>query len=170
MITLKVSYSTKNLEALEHGLDVFPETFNRFVRRDIVPFARNEVTKRLRREPGAVVYPIQWTSEKQRKYYFWAVAPRDAQGNVMAYERTGQIEHDWHVIGDYDKGFAGITVFNENPKALYIYGDEFGYHQQQFHINTGWPSFRDELVEISLLANDRATAAFPFVWGEAVGL
>lgn len=166
MITLKVSYSTKNLDALEHGLTVFPETFNKFVRKDLVPFAQNEVTKRLRREPGAVVYPIQWTSEKQRLAFF----ATDGFGHGIPYQRTGQIEHDWHVIGDYRAGFAGLTVFNENPAALYIYGDEYGRHQQQFHVNTGWPTFRDQLVEISLAANDRAAAALPFVWGEAVGL
>ncbi len=166
MITLKVSYSTKTLDALAHGLDVFPETFNRFVRRDMVPFIQNEATRRLRREPGVVVYPIQWTSEKQRLAFF----ATDGFGHGIPYQRTGQIEHDWHVIADYRNGFAGITVFNDSPVAMYIYGDEFGRHQQPMHIDTGWPTFRDHLMEISLAASDRAAAALPFVWGEAVGL
>ena len=160
VIKLNVAIDTTHLDNIQATAKRFPDLIERYAKRDIAPYLRNEVTKRLRREPGVVVYPIEWTSERQRLAFFAS----DGFGHGIPYQRSGQLIHDWHVIGDYRGGLTSIRVFNDNPAARYIYGDEAGKHQQQFHKNTGWPTFVDVLQILSLEVNDRIEDG----WGSVI--
>jgi hypothetical protein len=164
MIRVESVFDDSTLDDLQLFAATYPDIMQRYVRHDLVPFVRNEVTRRLRREPGAVVYPIQWTSEKQRLAFF----ATNGFGHGIPYERKNVIEHDWHVIGDYTDTLSALSVFNESPDARYIYGDEEGQHQQQFHINTGWPTFAEEIAVIAGHANDRFLDAWPGLVSEAL--
>lgn len=124
-----------------------PDEVERMVKRDIRPFVSQEVDKRLRRNPGKVHYPIQWTSEKQRRAFF----ATDGFGHGIPYKRTGGLVKSWHVRGDYRQGFGGISVFNDNPAAEYVQGRR----QQFFHTKTGWASAPNELQLISFMAQER---------------
>lgn len=149
MIRLETAFDLALLDNIQDLARTHPALARRYAKRELRPFVSNLVTKRLRREPGAVVYPIQWTSDKQRMAFF----ATDGFGHGIPYTRSGRMEHDWHVIGDYRAGFSGISISNENPAARYVYGDEEGQHQQLFHENTGWPTFAQEAQIISLEAN-----------------
>ncbi|HML23544.1 MAG TPA: hypothetical protein PKD09_17945 [Aggregatilinea sp.] len=141
MFEAQVLTHTQAIADLQDGIRALPVVFTRYARREVAPFVRNEVTRRLRVEPGPVVYPIRWTSEKQRRAFF----ATDGFGHGIPYRRSHELVHDWHVIGDYADGLVGFTVTNDNPSSIYVYGDDEGNHRQAFHATTGWPDAREEL-------------------------
>lgn len=134
-----------------------PVVIREWAKRDLRPFISAEVQDRLQRAPGGVHYPIQWTSERQRLAFFAS----DGFGHGIPYNRTDQLIRAWHVRGDYRGGFTGISVYNDAPHAQYVYGDAQGVHQQQFHINTGWPRFVDQAQIIALEADQHIEDAMP---------
>lgn len=91
---------------------------------------KSRLLKQLRTEPGPVKYPIQWSSDKQRKAYF----ATNGFGNGIPYKRTGKLVKAWRV--EFVKSSDGLTLVAENPvkSAKYVIGDA----QQPFHANTGW--------------------------------
>lgn len=104
-------------------------------------FHRNQdsILQSLRREPGDVKTPIQWTSEKQRKAYFAS----NGFGNGIPYRRTHQLSQAWKVSLIYNAGlFAEIAIRNDNPAVVFVEGDR----QQAFHAATGWLNATDTLV------------------------
>jgi len=157
MITASITTSGDSLEPLRNIATLYPENIREWAKRDLRPFVSQEVGKQLGQEPGAVHYPIEWTSEKQRLAFF----ATDGFGKGIPYTRTGKLANSWHVRGDYTGGIAAINVFNTAPQAEYVYGDIRGQHQQQFHINTGWPRFVDKFQAISVMATDRIEDALP---------
>ena len=93
----------------------------------------------LRDEPPRVKYPIQWTSERQRRAYF----ATNGFGAGIPYRRTGRLARGW-TIALFDRG-AGFTldIRNNAKSAAFVYGslaiDGSGVrYQQRFHRNTGW--------------------------------
>lgn len=77
-------------------------------------------------------YPIEWTSEAQRKYY-WAVIGQ------APYQRTGSAAAGWVVVND---GNGRTVIANNDPSALWVYGSlaksNPGEHQQLFNLITGY--------------------------------
>jgi hypothetical protein len=163
VITCKLALADDPLQQAQAVFDTAPELIERFLRKDILPYTQGLVTKRLRKAPGPAHYPIQWTSEKQRKAFF----ATDGFGSGIPYQRTDGMIHDWHVRVDRNRGFTSLLVMNDNPAARYVYGDEHGLHQQRFHLNTGWPTYVQELQAISLTVNDRIDERLPNVLAEA---
>jgi hypothetical protein len=108
---------------------------------------RSVALSRLHVEPGKPVYPIQWTSEKQRRF---VMAKLRRDGN-LPYQRTGALVNAWQVdynTADYE-GF--LRVFNPSDVEQYV----TGIRQQKFHSNTGWYRSQDILTELMVEAEDR---------------
>lgn len=93
----------------------------------------------LRRQPGAVKYPILWTSERQRKAYF----ATNGFGNGIPYKRTGRMSRGWYAWARRSGNRFEMTIANSTPGARFVYGDirpraDKKDPQQRFHRNTGW--------------------------------
>ena len=93
----------------------------------VLNWYQQEVKERLAFTPGPVAYPIQWTSERQRRAYF----ATDGFGHGIPYRRTFGLQNDWDVRLEENT----IIIKNQNPAATYVIGER----QQRFHRNTGWP-------------------------------
>lgn len=104
------------------------------IRNDILTKVQTRVTP----YPGAVQYPIQWTSELQRKAFFAS----NGFGKGIPYVRTGALGRSWTV--DVEENGQALHVYNSSPAARYVIGER----QQQFHKNTGWPDAKPELEKI----------------------
>lgn len=81
---------------------------------------------------GAVKYPIQWKTDKQRRAFF----ATDGFGRGIPTMRTGKVSKGWKV--EYDNGI--LKLYNRVKYARYVYGgfDRRTENQQPFHRNTGW--------------------------------
>jgi hypothetical protein len=85
-------------------------------------------------------YPIEWTSEKQRRAYF----ATDGFGAGIPYQRTGKLAAAWRVITE--RTANGFRLLIENPldAARFVYGSlaknpqAARRFQQQYHAKTGW--------------------------------
>lgn len=103
-----------------------------------VDIAYNEIKQPLLDDLRAPVpnvkYPIQWTSEKQRRAYF----ATDGFGHGIPYKRTGKLLARWEI----KRTAKGITVSNPSRIAKYVIGTlnakTFDSQIQRFHRNTGW--------------------------------
>ncbi|KKL23985.1 hypothetical protein LCGC14_2419880 [marine sediment metagenome] len=107
--------------------------------------------------PGPVVYPIEWTSEAQRRFYFAVVAQRDNDGNIIPYERRGTFFDD--VTVELDPLSLNLMIANPNPVARYVIGDD----QQKFHANTGWRNPSEQYLDILIEAQDEIINAWYFI-------
>lgn len=89
-------------------------------------------------------YPIEWTSEKQRRYVMGFVLKRDEEGNIIPYQRTGRMANAWEF--DVVTGADGIAFIIQNPIAYsrFVVGtlaqniNRATVPQQRFHRRTGW--------------------------------
>lgn len=92
----------------------------------------------LQQEPGAVKYPIEWTSEKQRKAFFAS----SGFENGIPYQRSGGLAKAWVVKKEGGGVAILVKVSNPNPASKFVYGSlslsNRGAGQQRFHANTGW--------------------------------
>lgn len=102
------------------------------VMNEVTPFMLNE----LESEPGAVKYPIEWASEKQRKAFF----ATDGFGGGIPYTRTKKVSGAWRVLPTPNG--LGMIVENPSPASQFVFGSlaasNPGGFQQPFHKNTGW--------------------------------
>lgn len=96
-----------------------------------------DVLPKLAVEPGAVQYPIEWASDRQRAAYF----ATDGFGHGIPYQRTGNLAKAWEVFTSETPNGALIVLRNPVPAAPFVYGrfNQFS-PQQRFHVNTGWLS------------------------------
>lgn len=96
---------------------------------------RRGVEPRVSQTPGPVVYPIQWTTARQRAAFF----ATDGFGAGIPYSRSGSVSSAW----DYQEGVVRplFRFYNTNETATFVIGDD----QQQFHKNTGWQYVPDIL-------------------------
>lgn len=86
-------------------------------------------------EPGPVKYPIQWTSEKQRRAFF----ATDGFGKGIPTKRRGKLGKSWVMTSEHIFGGVELLVANKAPYAQYVIGKPPGIAPMQgFHRNTGW--------------------------------
>jgi len=164
MIRASVTQSEDNLRAVQDAAAQLPQAIDRWARREVRPFVTQQVDRRFRQEPGRVHYPIEWTSERQRLAFF----ATDGFGRGIPYQRTGDLVKAWHVRADYTGGLTEIRVFNDAPASEYVYGDERGQHQQQFHRNTGWPRFVDVIQAVALETDLFIEDGLPYVMAQVL--
>jgi len=94
-------------------------------------------------------YPIQWTSDKQRKAYFAS----DGFGAGIPYRRTGKLAQSWEIDIGSENGLI-ITIQNSSRSAKFVYGtfakqrSKAIAKQQRFHRITGWEPATDIVTPI----------------------
>lgn len=100
----------------------------------IAPQALNE----LGHEPGPVKYPIEWTSEKQRKAFFAS----NGFGRGIGAERTHDLSKSWGIVKSALGNDIVVVFDNPQPYAKFVYGSlsktNPGGFMQKMHRNTGW--------------------------------
>lgn len=122
-----------------------------------------EALSELRHEPGKPKYPLQWTSDKQRKFVM-AMLRKD---NNLPYPRTGKLAQGWTIkVSDPSGGVFAIVIENPAPAAKFVYGslakdaNAAKRFQQKFHAETGWRAMSPVVARIS----DDFVAAFRQEW------
>jgi hypothetical protein len=117
----------------------------------------NQMLAELRTEPGAAKKPIQWTSDKQRRYVMAKLREEDN----LPYKRTHQLSEGWESSYVLEGNGIVIIVRNPAPSAKFVYGSlaknpaQALRFQQQFHRNTGW-QFARNTVYLWLEVMDKA--------------
>ena len=85
-------------------------------------------------------YPIEWTSENQRKAFFAS----DGFGGGIPTKRTDSIINSWEVFGQSGNDGYSIITQNTNPASRFVVGSlakdvaRAARFQQKFHAITGW--------------------------------
>jgi hypothetical protein len=92
-------------------------------------------------------YPIEFTSDKQRKYVMWLLEGKP-------YRRTGDLRKSWKFNVEYVGSKLRIKVYNELDHYIYIVGylglglssrsvSRYIKPMQRFHTLTGWnPAYK----------------------------
>lgn len=83
------------------------------------------VRSRLAQKPRRPSYPINWDSEKQRRYVLALLRRKDN----LPYKPTGRYESNWKII----KRERGYMLENNAPMARYLSGDYTGAGQSNIH-------------------------------------
>jgi hypothetical protein len=120
---------------------------------------RSYTRRVLRVKPGKPHYPINWTSERQRRA-FWA---SDGFGRGIPTRRTDAMVNAWDVRFRATNTGGTLTLVNDTDYAGYVVGDQ----QQGFHKDTGWYKVEDKAAQINAFAADTLeqtwiTASDPF--------
>lgn len=137
---------------------------------------QDQTTRRLAQIPGAVKYPIRWTSERQRRAFF----ATDGFGRGIPTRRTGRVAQ-WGVFVDYDaiddmrSWLFQLQLFlaNLNPRKQARLSSPpgegllariantasyqryvTGIDQQGFHADTGWIYAPTEIASATQDLND----------------
>lgn len=87
--------------------------------------------------PGPVQYPIEWSSEKQRRAFF----ATNGFGGGIPHQRQGRPGMGWRVDISQRGGVVTLAVQNTWNAARYVFDNLLGIStgdQQPFHRNTGW--------------------------------
>lgn len=147
MFTFEIDTDADIVEAWRDAIEQSPQTTRVFIEGSILGDVQRKVDA-VNVYPGPVVYPIEWTSEKQRRYYFGFVAEYDANGDIIPYERAGTFFDD--VAVELDPLSLDLKITNPNPVARYVIGDD----QQKFHANTGWENPSEQYLVILIEAQD----------------
>lgn len=140
MIRIGNIYEIEAIDELAHFVDDMENTNQEMLqetRDEIAPHALGE----LRTQPGPAKKPIEWASDKQRKF----VMAKLRRENNLPYRRSGKLSRMWVVE------VRGNTIVIENQSAIskYVYGSlaqnrqQALRFQQPFHKNTGWQPATD---------------------------
>lgn len=126
----------QQITAVEHLQTRVTTAVERVHARNQAPFLRAlQVEPRRRRYPQE--YPLEWTSEKQRKAY-WA---SNGFGKGIPYRRSGRLSKSWQLFLLPTANGVTINVRNSARYSHYVVGRlrQRGRNpQQRFHIQTGW--------------------------------
>lgn len=129
---------------------------NRSLRRD----TEQRLIPQLQEEPGPVVYPIMWTSERQRKAFF----ATDGFGAGIPTRRAGRTRMGWMLVGLVtEQGAGSLAVENNEYAAQFVYFP----HQQQFHANTGWMG-EERITELVFEESETLADALIVAWESIV--
>jgi len=134
-------------EAWADAVEQSPQTTRVFIEGTILGDIRQKV-KAVNLYPPPVKYPIDWTTPKQKGYYFKFIAKYDKDGNIIPYKRRGTFFDK--VVVELDPIDLNLNITNPNPVARYVIGDQ----QQRFHRNTGWRNPTENYLEILVMAQD----------------
>lgn len=113
---------------------------------EVRPFALAELQTIPKRRP---VGRDEYVSDAQRGYVYGVVLQKDAQGNIIPYERTGDTAAGWEVLFTSTPGGGGVAIANPTRAARFVYGSlardrqQALRFQQPFHARTGWQAATD---------------------------
>lgn len=118
------------------------------------PKAMTEARKRVRKvavdyldselfsfEPGEPTYPLRWTSDKQRRAFF---ATNGFGRGIPAKRHSPPDVSQYEIIERGDRYGGVFTIVPKHDYMPFVIGWP-GYEgwQQQFHIDTGWPTLAE---------------------------
>jgi hypothetical protein len=118
---------------------VTPE-MRKFAKKKVRPFITKSVKHILGVPPGQPSYPLDWQSGIQMLMFFIT----RGFGKGIPYRRTDELVNSWVTRGRYTEGKVRISVYNDDPKATWVVGE----NQQDFHTKTGWPYAPSEISNI----------------------
>jgi hypothetical protein len=154
-------------EVLIEDLKTAPRKFRKLYRTRINALAQTTLRK-LQQPAPKVRYPIQWKSEKQRRFYFWS----KGAGKGIPSKRTGALQAGWKVIDESDFTQGLFTIYNDATTRDFftgaiVYYEQYvtGENQQPFHRNTGWIRSQDILADALVDAEDLIIETWAFVNG-----
>lgn len=140
MITAKQVTTTEPIEQISAFLDGYNQLVAD-IGNEVTNIVAPQMLDELRYTPPAVKYPIQWTSEKQRKAFF----ATDGFGRGIPTRRTNKMQQAWRVIGKSKNGKFELVVSNPVAYTKWVVGTlDFRSSRQaivpmqKFHQNTGW--------------------------------
>lgn len=133
MIQLKVR--TRNAELVRQGLEDFTREIPLIGRRRIYE-SMLAVRTRLRKPGTRIVYPVNWDSERQRRF---VIAMLRQRGN-LPYQRTNALPEAWEI----ERADDGYRLVNKNDAAVYVYGNYEGDRQSNIHAGR-WPVMQEEV-------------------------
>jgi hypothetical protein len=104
-----------------------------------------QALEELRREPGPVKQPVQWTSDDQRI----AVMIKYREQGIEKYERSHKLSQSWTFIVFTEGRIFKAVMENPAPQAKFVYGSMAQNRvaalrfKQIMHSNTGWQDITD---------------------------
>ena len=104
-----------------------------------------EALAELRREPGPAKQPIEWESDKQRRYVMMVYREK----GITEYSRSHKLSQGWIVKTLTEGRVFRIEMENPAPQAKFVYGSLAQNRaaalrfKQRFHTNTGWQDATD---------------------------
>lgn len=144
MIRTKAVTDTSPVDAtiaiLEDHTKIVAETAQR-VHDRMAPEALAELHK----EPGEAKQPIEWQSDKQRKF----VMAMYREKGITKYTRTHQLSQAWTIVTIPEGKVFRIVFENPAPQAKFVYGSLAQDRaaalrfKQRMHTNTGWQDATD---------------------------
>lgn len=153
MFTTRVVVDSKKFKDLKDFIQAFPDLVNETAV-DVVDAKREKWLAKLRYTPPKRTYPgdypLEWTSERQRKAYFAS----DGFGHGIPYQRTGRYANSFRLYPLVREYRIQIRVENTWENSAYVGGrfsrDNRGKKKQQrFHQLTGWPDNADTSDQIT---------------------
>jgi hypothetical protein len=99
----------------------------------------------LRQEPGEPKRPIEWASERQRKF----VMAMYREKGIERYERSHALSQGWTFLAFTEGRIFKTVIENPAPQAKYVYGSMAQNRaaalrfKQKMHTNTGWQDATD---------------------------
>lgn len=167
MIQLTTTIKSKRLAVPRHAKSV-PNVIRSEMRR-IGSRARNRTLSKMRQDPPKPRYPINWTSERQRKAYF----ATNGFGAGIPYQRTGRLNRSYNfAINDTSSG-ASIVISSSSRVGRYVVGTPPGNarkFQQRFHADRWdlvYPIARKELERVKVDAEKTIKRRLVEEWSQA---
>lgn len=147
---------TENVfDAIRDGIEKAPDQFKVLFVQKTRPIT-DGVLNQLRQEPGPVKYPVDWTSERQRRAFY----ATNGFGRGIPTKRTGKYLRSWQAGFEVQGGVSEFVIENTDPKAQFV----GGIYQQRFHRQTGWVYAPDVVIDASIAYENASLEA----WYEAV--
>lgn len=112
----------------------------------------NRALSAIRTVPGTPVYPIRWTSDRQRRAFF---ASRGF-GRGIPTQRRNTLVNAWDVEFVPDQEGGLIVMSNPYEAAQYL----FGPRTQGFHLDTGYVQLDDVVEDFFDEAAETAAVVF----------
>lgn len=146
MLQARSDFNTRPIEDLIGYLDSYSqicdEEFDN-ARAEVEPHFLDELHTVPPRRQWPEDYPLEWTSERQRKAYF----ATDGFGAGIPYQRTGNLPNAWELSKQGSGVNITYIVKNTDPASPFVYGSlaksNPGRFQQGFHAITGWERMAD---------------------------
>lgn len=138
MYQTNIMFPRAEWRKLRESLKQVPEEFQKKITRETTAMV-NDAVEEFEKYPGPVRYPIEWTSKRQRRWYFWSrggfYGPARPD-TFQPYKRTGSLAEGWRVLRQGNQYESSLLFTNGNDHLIYV----MGKYQQKFHKNTGWRS------------------------------
>ena len=150
-ISTQLNIDIQPIEELSYFLDDFQLEVYRiaeYTSAEVQPFLIDELGYYPPRRQYPADYPLEWTSERQRKF----VMAKLRRENNIPYRRTYRLRAGWRVgLSRVGGGFA-FRVENASDYAQFVVGSlakdtsRAQAYQQQFHRKTGWVLASDTIA------------------------